>query len=138
MERDKLIKLISVPLFLFCITAFAEQGSYGDADSLQKERYLYELQAARNKAKQEAESYSDTASSSPNGSTATAPGRVVDELPSLMKINGRKAVVSLADGSTRSVSIGEMLPGGRYQMNSITLSGVSVRRISDGKILSLN
>lgn len=138
MERDKIIKVMSVPLFLFCISAFADQGSIGDADSLQKERYLYELQAARNKAKQEAESYNDTASSSPNGVSTTASGRVVDDLPSLMKINGRKAVISLADGSTRSVSIGETLPGGRYQMHSVTLNSVSVRRIADGKILSLN
>lgn len=138
MERDKLIKVMSVPLFFFFISAFADQGTLGEADSLQKERYLYELKAARNKAKQEAENYSDTVSSSPQGATTTAPGRVVDDLPSLMKINGRRAVISLSDGSTRSVSIGEMLPGGRYQMHSVTLSGVSVRRIADGKILSLN
>lgn len=125
-------------LFLFISLfgfAHAEVTTLGDLDKLQSERFYYEAKAAANKAKREANGDSQgnrtSAITSSNQQNA-------DAIPSLVKINGRKANVALPDGTTRTVTTGEFLPGGRYQVVSISLNGVMVRRITDGKQFPLN
>lgn len=129
-------------LLSFCFMARAEtdlSGTAWDLDNLQKQRVLYAAQAAVKKAKAEAESVSGsistgTAATSPlatgpgmgNGNVVSAPP-AIDMMPQLVKINGRNAVISMPDGKTTTVSTGQMLPGGRWQVMSVSLNGVKVR-----------
>ncbi|ECN3840745.1 type IV pilus biogenesis protein PilP, partial [Salmonella enterica subsp. enterica serovar Newport] len=104
-------------------------------DTLQKQRVLYEAQAAVKKAQAEAEGVggSITLSSSTgeagSGMRNTVPA-TPDITPQLVKINGRNAVISMPGGKTVTVNSGQMLPGGRWQIVSVSLNGVKVRNIS--------
>ncbi len=141
MVRASVMKLLMIPLLLWCGVTFAEPGSYGELDKLQKERFIFEVKAALNKAKQEAGNFNDSkkdASESTEAATSHQQQELKEPLPSLIKINGRKAVILLSNGSSRSVTVGEMLPGGRYQVHSVNMNGVSVRQITDGKIIPLS
>lgn len=141
MVRASVMKLLMLPVLLWCGATFAESGSFGELDKLQKERFIFEVKAALNKAKQDAGNFSD---SKKDVSEATVAGvsnqqqELKESLPSLIKINGRKAVILLSNGSSRSVTVGEMLPGGRYQVHTVNMNGVSVRQITDGKIIPLS
>ncbi|MEB5981800.1 type IV pilus biogenesis protein PilP [Enterobacter vonholyi] len=141
MVHAKVIQLLTLPVLLWCGVTFAEPGSFGELDKLQKERFIFEVKAALNKAKQDAESYNVSKEEASQSSTTVSQNKhqeVREPLPSLIKINGRKAVILLSNGSSRSVTVGEMLPGGRYQVHSVNMNGVSVRQITDGKIIPLS
>lgn len=138
MVRGNIIRFLSFSLIVFYGVAYAEISNLGDLDKLQSERFYYEAKAAANKAKREAneEIGSDLGHAGGGGTNATV--SAFDAMPSLVKINGHKAIIAFSDGSTRAVSPGEMLPGGRYQVISISLNGVTVRRLTDGKNFPLN
>lgn len=141
MVRASVMKLLMIPVLLWCGVTFAEPGSYGELDKLQKERFIFEVKAALNKAKQDAGNFNDSkkdASEATVAATSSQQQELKEPLPSLIKINGRKAVILLSNGSSRSVTVGEMLPGGRYQVHSVNMNGVSVRQITDGKIIPLS
>lgn len=129
----------SAALFLLLFgSAHAAVATFGDLDELQSERFYYQAQAAAKAAKRAAQATGDQdvpQTVIPAGAGETRAG---DQLPALVKVNGRKAVVDLGDGTTRSVSPGEVLPGGRFQVQSVSLNGVSVKRISDGRTFPLN
>ncbi|MDI8584618.1 type IV pilus biogenesis protein PilP, partial [Salmonella enterica subsp. enterica serovar Kentucky] len=61
-----------------------------------------------------------------------------DITPQLVKINGRNAVISMPGGKTVTVNSGQMLPGGRWQIVSVSLNGVKVRNISTRREEILN
>ncbi|MDR5095806.1 type IV pilus biogenesis protein PilP [Enterobacter sp. EC-ML 621] len=141
MVRASVMKLLMIPVLLWCGITFAESGSFGELDKLQKERFIFEVKAALNKAKQDAGNYNDSKKDASEATVAAASNQqkeLKEPLPSLIKINGRKAVILLSNGSSRSVTVGEMLPGGRYQVHSVNMNGVSVRQITDGKIIPLS
>ena len=141
MVRASVMSLVTIPILLWCGAAFAEPGSFGELDKLQKERFIFEVKAALNKAKQEAGNYNDSKKELSESSVPGAPNQKQDmkeSLPSLIKINGKKAVVLLSNGTTRSVTVGEVLPGGRYQVHTVNMNGVSVRQITDGKVIPLS
>lgn len=120
----------------------AESGTAWDLDNMQKQRVLYEAKAALNKAKAEAENQeygvSASGNSPMNGGGQPAAVSVGDSLPQLVKINGRNAVVSMADGNTTSVSAGQVLPGGRWQVLSVGLGGVKVKNIATQRTQIIN
>lgn len=120
----------------------AESGTAWDLDNMQKQRVLYEAKAALNKAKAEAENQgygvSESGNLSMNGGGQAATVSVGDSLPQLVKINGRNAVVSMADGNTTSVSAGQILPGGRWQVLSVGLDGVKVKNIATQRTQIMN
>lgn len=126
---------------LLSFGAYAESGTAWDLDNMQKQRVLYEAKAALNKAKAEAESR-DYVSAPVNQSMKGGMQGVIvpdgDELPQLVKINGRNAVISMADGNTTSVTAGQLLPGGRWQVLSVGLGGVKVKNISTQRIQTIN
>jgi type IV pilus biogenesis protein PilP len=137
--------MVNVKIFaVLMISAFmvsAESGSAWDLDNLQKQRVLYEAKAAVNKAKAEAESSGSSGTISDSALNRT--GQVgtttsLDILPKLVKISGHNAVVSTQDGNTATLSQGQLLPGGRWQVISIGLNGVKVRNISDQRIQTIN
>lgn len=137
--------MVNVKIFaVLMISAFmvsAESGSGWDLDNLQKQRVLYEAKAAVNKAKAEAETSGSSGTISDGALNRT--GQVgtttsLDILPKLVKISGRNAVVSTQDGNTTTLSQGQLLPGGRWQVISIGLNGVKVRNISDQRIQTIN
>lgn len=131
--------LILVVLFA-SFSVFSEVGTIGDLDNLQKERVLYEAKAALNKAKVAANG-GGSGDVFTGGGTAAKPvtnGNVVNVLPSLVKVSGNKAVVSMPDGNSISVTTGQMLPGGRWQVSSIGLQGVKIRSIDNNQIQILN
>ena len=113
-----------------------------DLDHLQEQRVLYEAKAALNKAKAEAEGR--------ESGVPTVTGQIInqsgqmnsvssgDALPQLVKVNGKKAVISLSDDNTTTVSAGQMLPGGRWQVLSIGLGGVKVKNISTQRVQVIN
>ncbi|EAO8183971.1 type IV pilus biogenesis protein PilP [Salmonella enterica] len=138
-------------LLSFCFMAGAEDltGTAWDLDTLQKQRVLYEAQAAVKKAQAEAEGVggnisTGTLSSSTGeaGSGMRNTGNTVsatpDITPQLVKINGRNAVISMPGGKTITVNSGQMLPGGRWQVVSVSLNGVKVRNISTRREEILN
>ncbi|PII85118.1 hypothetical protein BL250_12345 [Erwinia sp. OLTSP20] len=138
MQKIKLVRLAATLLLATCGIAHASTGTFDDLDKLQKERFYYQAQAAANAAKKAANAESDTEVAQVNTVGNQANQRGSETLPSLVKINGRKAVIVLSDGTSRTVMAGQMLPGGNYQVVSVTLNGVSVKRITDGKIFPLN
>lgn len=138
MAIDKIIKLISFFIISFCFVVYAESGSLGELDDLQKQRFLYEVTVAVKKAKQEANKYGEPPLSVDNHALSLSSDSTNANLPLLIKINGKKAVIALSEGSTRSVTIGEILPCGRYQVQNITLKGLSLRRLSDDKTILIN
>lgn len=130
-------------LLCLCWAAQAENDTGGTAwelDNLQKQRVLYEAEAAMKKAKAAADSVGGSVraeavgaaqrpgegTGSGNGEPAASP----QTLPRLVKISGRNAVISLPDGNTTTVSAGQMLPGNRWQVVSVSLNGVKVRDIA--------
>lgn len=141
MGRGSVMKLLILPFLFWCGATFAESGSFGELDKLQKERFIFEVKAALNKAKQDAGEVNDSKKDGAevNGYGVSNQQQALKEsLPSLIKINGKKAVILLSNGSSRSVTVGEMLPGGRYQVHTINMNGVLVRQITDGKIIPLS
>lgn len=135
-------------LLSLCFMAGAEDfnGTAWDLDSLQKQRVLYEAQAAVKKAQAEAEGVGGNIS---NGTLTPSPvvagsgmGDAVVAAPEmtlqLVKISGRNAVLSMPDGQTTTVNAGQMLPGGRWQVVSVSLNGVKVRNISTRREEMLN
>ncbi|EBP6324568.1 type IV pilus biogenesis protein PilP, partial [Salmonella enterica] len=117
-----------------------------DLDTLQKQRVLYEAQAAVKKAQAEAEGVGGSIStgtlSSSTGEAGSGMRNTVsatpDITPQLVKINGRNAVISMPGGKTITVNSGQMLPGGRWQVVSVSLNGVKVRNISTRREEILN
>ncbi|ECG8508666.1 type IV pilus biogenesis protein PilP, partial [Salmonella enterica subsp. arizonae] len=61
-----------------------------------------------------------------------------DSLPQLVKINGRNAVISMPEGNTTTVTAGQLLPGGRWQVLSIGLGGVKVKNIATQRTQIIN
>lgn len=136
-----IIRFLSFSLIAFHGVVHAEVTNLGDLDKLQSERFYYEAKAAANKAKREAneEIVMVPGQTGTAGTVSTDPtSSAFDVMPTLVKINGRKAIIAFQDGSTRTVTTGEMLPNGRYQVTNISLNGVSVRRVSDGKKFPIN
>lgn len=137
------VKAVLSFLFIIAFSSQAETGTIWDLDNLQKQRVLYEAKAALNKAKAEAEGKGSvqqiTPATAPNGMPLTqAPTISADSLPELVKVNGRKAVLSLSDGNTTTVSSGQMLPGGRWQVVSVSLGGVKIKNIATQKFQVIN
>ncbi|MGK7247404.1 type IV pilus biogenesis protein PilP [Buttiauxella agrestis] len=135
-------KKIIIALALLSFGASAENGTVWDLDNLQKQRVLYEAKAALNKAKAEAESrdYSGTTTTNQvmNGSGQVSNAPATDVLPQLVKVNGRNAVISMSDGNTATVTAGQLLPGGRWQVISIGLGGVKVKNIATQRTQIIN
>ncbi|NDO82801.1 conjugal transfer protein [Citrobacter sp. NCU1] len=135
-------KSIVLAFALISFGVYAESGTVWDLDNMQKQRVLYEAKAALNKAKAEAESreYGISVPVNPSmssgGQEVTAPAG--DVLPQLVKINGRNAVISMADGNTTSVAAGQLLPGGRWQVLSVGLGGVKVKNIATQRTQIIN
>lgn len=135
-------KIMALSVF-FAFTVNAETGTGWDLDQLQKERVLYEAKAAVNKAKAEAEaggvSSNVTLPVNPyQPGTSVVTSKPVDSSPQLVKINGKNAVISMGDGNTTTVSTGQMLPGGRWQVLSVSLAGVKIKNISTQRVEVLN
>ncbi len=120
----------------------AENSTAWDLDNLQEQRVLYEAKAALNKAKAKAEGRdldsAQTITPTLNSNVQINSAAVSDALPQLVKVNGRNAVLSMGDGNSTTVTVGQMLPGGRWQVLSIGLSGVKIKNISTQKIQVLN
>jgi len=134
-------KFIFAAAVLISFGAFAESGTAWDLDNLQKQRVLYEAKAALNKAKADAESqsYGSGGVSTATGSVPVANQTLTAEIiPQLIKINGRNAVISMSDGNTTTVSTGQMLPGGRWQVISIGLGGVKIKNLSTQRTQVIN
>lgn len=135
-------KYLLTAFLLYSVFSHAETGSAWDLDNLQKQRVLYEAKAALNKAKAEAEGNQYNSGSQvnafPSGSATITPVQSSESFPQLVKINGRNAVISMPDGSTTTVSVGQMLPGGRWQVLSIGLNGVKIKNISSQRTQILN
>jgi len=138
MRKIKLIRFSSIILLVICSFSNASTLTFEDLDKLQQERYYYQAQAAVNAAKKAANVDSNIDVAPINNGENQINQRTGDSLPSLVKINGRSAVFLFADGTSRSVTAGQMLPGGIYQVMSVTINGVSVKRITDGKTYMLN
>ncbi|EGM9156121.1 type IV pilus biogenesis protein PilP [Salmonella enterica] len=135
-------KSIIFAFILLPIVAYAENGTVWDLDNMQKQRVLYEAKAALNKAKAEAEGR-ESAVPTITGQIINQSGQMnsvssADALPQLVKINGKKAVISLSDGNTTTVSTGQLLPGGRWQVLSIGLGGIKVKNISTQRVQVIN
>ncbi|TKK13648.1 type IV pilus biogenesis protein PilP [Enterobacter cancerogenus] len=135
-------KSVVLAFTLISFGVCAESGTAWDLDNMQKQRVLYEAKAALNKAKAEAENQgydvSVPGNSSMNGGGHPAAVSVGDSLPQLVKINGRNAVVSMSDGNTTSVTAGQILPGGRWQVLSVGLGGVKVKNIATQRTQIIN
>lgn len=131
-----------IVLTLISFGACAENGTGWDLDNLQQQRVLYEAKAAVNKAKAEAEGrdYGTSVTVNPsvngNGQVNTVP--TGDALPQLVKVNGRNAVISTYDGNTTTVTAGQLLPGGRWQVLSVGLGGVKVKNIATQRTQVIN
>lgn len=128
----KNVLLAMVTLLSFGVSAESVTG--WDLDKLQEQRVLYEAKAALNKAKSEAENGGNLSSvitgnafsnSGKLTSTTTADGR-----PQLVKVNGQKAVINMPDGRSTTITSGQMLPGGRWQVISVGISGVKIRDVA--------
>lgn len=137
--------LFSVVLMSFPLFALAAEGTIGDIDDFQKQRVLYEAKAAANKAKAAAEGFDSTSGVAlgvrPNaaaGVNGQANIATVDTVPRLVKINGRRAIISLANGNTTSVESGQLLPGGQWLIMSIGLDGVKIKNTATQSIQMLN
>lgn len=134
-------KSIIVALILMSLGAAAEDVTAWDLDNLQTQRVLYKARAEVNKAKAEAEGRdfgATTVTPTMNGNANVNAAPVGDVLPQLIKVNGRNAVISMSDGNSTTVTVGQMLPGGRWQVLSIGLGGVKIKNISTQKTQVLN
>ncbi|EGH9360827.1 type IV pilus biogenesis protein PilP [Salmonella enterica] len=134
-------KLLMIALSLFSLSSLAETVTAWDLDHFQQQRVLYEAKAALNKAKAEAENkeYSGTGVTNTTVGNAQVASVVTSEaLPQLVKINGKNAVIDMADGNTATVAAGQMLPGGRWQVISVGLSGVKVKNIATQRTQNIN
>lgn len=138
MPKIKLNRLSAALFLMLYGTAHANVATFGDLDELQSERFYYQAQAAAKAAKRAAQGEGGPEAGQNVIPAGTGQYQASDKLPVLVKVNGRKAVIDFGDGTTRSVSPGEMLPGGKFQVQSVSLNGVSVKRISDGKSFPLN
>lgn len=131
---------MSFPLF-----ALAEEGTIGELDALQKQRVLYEARAAVNKARAAAEGF-DSANGAaitvrpamPAGVNGQSNQTTGDAVPRLVKINGKRAIISLANGNTTSVESGQLLPGGQWLIMSIGLDGVKIKNTATQSLQTLN
>lgn len=137
-------KILILLVVLISSGAYAENGTAWDLDNLQAQRTLYAAKAALNKAKAEAENRetgvttNTNANSFPDSGVHISTAPPVDSLPQLIKVNGRHAVISMPDGNTATVTTGQLLPGGRWQVVSIGLSGVKVKNISTQRTQIIN
>lgn len=137
MVNAKIFAVLMISAFM----ANAESGTGWDLDNLQKQRVLYEAKAAVNKAKAEAENSGSSGTildSALNRTGQAGTTTSQDILPKLVKISGHNAVVITQDGNTATLSQGQLLPGGRWQVLSIGLNGVKVRNISDQRMQTIN
>ncbi|EAO3950610.1 type IV pilus biogenesis protein PilP [Salmonella enterica] len=131
-------------MFLVFISfgAYADNGTAWDLDNLQAQRTLYEAKAALNKAKAEAENRENGVAANTNtfsnGGVQVSNVPAGDALPQLVKINGRNAVISMPEGNTTTVTAGQLLPGGRWQVLSIGLGGVKVKNIATQRTQIIN
>lgn len=134
------VNILIVAALLVSFSALSEDGTIGDLDNLQIERVLYEAKAALNKAKEAANGggSGDTFTGGVTAAKTVTNGNAVNVLPSLVKVSGNKAVVSMPDGNSILVATGQMLPGGRWQVSSIGLQGVKIRNIDNDQIQILN
>lgn len=135
-------KKIFISLAFISFSVFAESGTAWDLDHLQEQRVLYEAKAALNKAKAEAEGREPGVTTVPsqtiNNGGQLSSVSATDALPQLVKVNGKNAVVSLVDGNTTTVTTGQLLPGGRWQVLSIGLGGVKVKNITTQRVQVIN
>jgi len=135
-------KSIVLAFTLISFGVYAESGTGWDLDHMQQQRVLYEAKAALNKAKAEAENQGYGVSASGNssmiGGGQPAAVQVGEALPQLVKINGRNAVISMADGNTTTVAAGQILPGGQWQVLSVGLGGVKVKNIATQRTQIIN
>jgi len=135
-------KMLIVFLAIISFGVYAENGTAWDLDNLQAQRTIYEAKAALNKAKAEAESRENGVTTNtgtfPNGGAQVSNAPVGDSLPQLVKVNGRNAVISMPDGNATTVTAGQLLPGGRWQVISIGLGGVKVKNIATQRIQVIN
>ncbi|WP_168403396.1 type IV pilus biogenesis protein PilP [Erwinia amylovora] len=132
-------------LLLVCGLAHAEADvrTVGDLDRLQSGRVFYDAQAAYNKAKMAA-GQADTVSVQtapegvPGAPVGSPPATVpVSTMPSLEKVVGSVATLSFADGSVTQVRPGDSVNGG-YTVVSVSMRGVVIRRVQDGRVFTLN
>ncbi|EAS9334516.1 type IV pilus biogenesis protein PilP [Salmonella enterica] len=137
-SHKKLVMLLAFISFGVC----ADNGTAWDLDNLQAQRTLYEAKAALNKAKAEAENRENGVTTNnnsfPNGGVQVSNAPAGDSLPQLVKINGRNAVIIMPDGNTTTVTAGQLLPGGRWQVVSIGLGGVKVKKIASQRTQIIN
>ncbi|HCA7081266.1 TPA: type IV pilus biogenesis protein PilP [Citrobacter sedlakii] len=135
-------KMLIMFLAIISFDVYAENVTAWDLDNLQAQRTLYEAKAALNKAKAEAESRENGITTNvgtiPNGGAQVSNAPVGDSFPQLVKVNGRNAVISMPDGNTTTVTAGQLLPGGRWQVISIGLGGVKVKNIGTQRTQIIN
>ncbi|MBP1523085.1 type IV pilus biogenesis protein PilP [Salmonella enterica subsp. enterica serovar Worthington] len=133
-------------LLSFCFMAGAEDltGTARDLDTLQKQRVLYEAQAAVKKHRQRLKAWGSISTGTLSSSTGEAGSGMrntvsatPDITPQLVKINGRNAVISMPGGKTITVN-SDRCYGGRWQVVSVSLNGVKVRNISTRREEILN
>lgn len=135
-------KMLIMFFALLSYDAYADNGTAWDLDNLQAQRTLYEAKAALNKAKAEAETRENgvtiNSNSTPNGSVQVSNVPLGDSLPQLIKVNGRNAVISMPDGNKATVTAGQLLPGGRWQVVNVGLGGVKVKNIATQRTQIIN
>lgn len=130
---------LSLFVFPFFVNAAPAAPSQGDLDDLQAQRVLYEAKAALAKAKLAAEGDSSVGTISVNdGHNASGGNSKISGIPTLSKINGSKAELILSNGETIIISTGAMLPGGRWQVTGVGLSGVTIKDIHTSSKQVLN
>lgn len=132
-------------MLLFCGFAHAESDvkTVGDLDRLQSGRVFYDAQAAFNKAKMAA-GQADTvtvqaapAAASTLPASGPVPAAPVSTLPQLEKVAGTVATLSFSDGSSTQVRPGDSVSGG-YKVVSVSMRGVVIKRLPDGRVFTLN
>lgn len=132
-------------LLLGCGLAHAEADvrTVGDIDRLQSGRVFYDAQAAYNKAKMaagQADTVALQAAPAPApGAPASGPAPVasVSTLPTLEKVAGTVATLNLSDGSSTQVRPGDSVSGG-FTVVSVSMRGVVIKRVQDGRAFTLN
>ncbi|HCW0179545.1 TPA: type IV pilus biogenesis protein PilP [Citrobacter freundii] len=154
-QKTVIQKIKITIFFMFSIaTVFATNAaevSMGNLDDLQAERVLYEAKAALLKAKNAAAGNASAETVITSGTSNNVPGAVgisssgvntpvslQSEIPKLSKINGRKAELILSNGDTVIVTSGAMLPGGRWQVTGVGLSGVTIKNINTSAKQTIN
>lgn len=132
-------------MLLVCGFAHAEADvkTVGDLDRLQSGRVFYDAQAAYNKAKMAAGQAATVAApvaipavpGGPPGTAATV--AQASTLPVLEKVAGTIATLSFTDGSSTQVRPGDSVSGG-YTVVSVSMRGVVIKRVQDGRVFTLN